>query len=94
MDKSGYATSSLPVSYESDCFPELGENACVLTGGYIPPDAANFICTEEQGIALEELWNLEEKRTGSVEKAEVAIILKLEEMREAARQTVKSAGCS
>lgn len=64
-----------------------------MTGGYIPPDAANFICTEEQGIALEELWSSEEKRTGSVEKADAAIILKLEEMREKARQTVKSDEC-
>jgi hypothetical protein len=94
MEKSGDATSSVPVSYESECFPGLGENACVLTGGYIPPDAANFICTEEQGIALEELWSSEEKRTGSLEKADVAIILKLEEMRKDARQVVKSAGCS
>lgn len=94
LEKSGYATSSFPVSYESDCFPGLGENACFLTGGYIPPDAANFICTEEQGIALEELWGSEEKRTGSVEKADAAIIRKLEVMREEARQTVKSAECS
>lgn len=94
LEKSGYATSSVPVSYESDCFPALGENACFLTGGYIPPDAANFICTEEQGIALEELWNSEEKRTGSVEKADAAIILKLEEMREEARQTIKPADCN
>jgi hypothetical protein len=94
MEKSGYATSSVPVSYESDCFPTLGENACVLTGGYIPPDSENFICTEEQGITLETLWSELDEKTGSAEKADAAIILKLEEMREEARQTIKAADCN
>lgn len=94
LGKSGYGTSSFPVSYGSDCFPGLGENACVLTGGYIPPDAANFICTEEQGVTLEALWSEVEEKSGSVEKADAAVILRLEEMRAEARQTIKSADCN
>jgi hypothetical protein len=93
LEKSGYATSSVPVSYESDCFPALGESACVLTGGYIPPDAANFICTEEQGIALEALWSEVDEKSGSVEKADAATELRLEEMRAEARQAIKAVDC-
>lgn len=94
LEKSGYATSSMPVSYGSECFPALGENACVLTGGYIPPDAANFICSEEQGVALEALWSEVDKKTGSVEKADAALVRRLEEMRAEARQAVKAADCN
>lgn len=94
LEKSGVATSSVPVSYDSVCFPALGENACVLTGGYIPPDASNFVCTEEQGIALEALWSEVDEKSGSVEKADAAVLLRLAEMRAEAKQTLKAADCN
>lgn len=93
LTRQGYATSSVPVSFESECFSELGENACVLTGGYIPPDAADFICTEEQGMALEALWN--DAYTGSASETEAynAVLQRLGQMRVRAKKAVRGEDC-
>lgn len=94
LTRQGSATSSVPVSYESDCFPELGENACVLTGGHIPPDGANFICTEEQGIALEELWNDAYAGSASENEADNAVLQRLDEMRVEGKTSVSDEDCA
>lgn len=94
LTREASATSSVPVSYEADCFPALGENACVLTGGYLPPDSGNFVCTEAQGIELEKLWAGAYARRASVTEADETILRRLDQMRSDARKSVREQDCT
>ncbi|TMM48238.1 hypothetical protein [Qipengyuania marisflavi] len=89
----GVATSSVPVSYESVCFEGFGDDACISTGGYVPPNSDDFICTEEQGIALEGLFNAVEAGGGSIDDADKAVSEKLESFRQEARRNAVTKNC-
>lgn len=82
LESLGYATSSVPVSYDSVCFAAIGENACISTGGHVPPKAENFICTLQQGLDLERVWNaVGPDANGSTERADAKLLAHLEEFR-------------
>ena len=94
FEQLGYATSSVPASYGSVCFPAYGENACVSTGGYLPSNPDNFFCTETQGLELERVWNSVEKRgNGSITDADAAMLTRLEKMRAAAAKSPAMRDC-
>jgi len=92
--RDGFATSSFPVSYQSDCFPGLGENACVLTGGYLPPSPENFVCTEAQGVALEDVWEAAYARSGSETQADEMVLRGLDQMRDDASKSAREEDCT
>lgn len=94
LGREGFATPSFPVSYESECFPALGENACVSTGGYLPPDAGDFICTEAQGIELEALWKRAYEGGASEKEADKAVRQRFGTMRDAAKKALRSEDCT
>lgn len=87
------ATSSVPVAYESVCYEGHGGTACISTGGYIPPNPDDFICTKEQGIALEEIFNAVIAGGGSFDDADKAVAEELESFRQEARHTAAVKSC-
>ena len=89
----GVATSSIPVSYESVCFEGFGDDACISTGGYIPPNSDDYICTEEQGIALEGVFNAVEGGGGSINDADKAVAEKLASFRQEAHRNAARKSC-
>ena len=81
-EQTGSATSSIPVSYEIVCFPDLGETACISAGGYLPPNSDNFICSEAQAMELETVWSaVQAGGRGSIEESGAAMLARLEGMR-------------
>ena len=95
LSEEGFATSSVPISYESVCFPELGENACISTRAYIPPSGKDFVCTEPQGIEIEHVWNdAMPAGGGETAMADQAAERRIAEMREEMKRKISQADCS
>src|SRR3546814_7812604 len=56
LKKEGMGTSSVPLSGELTCYPELGEQACIGRIAFTHSPAGNFVCTEVQEDELEAAW--------------------------------------
>lgn len=94
LENDGVGTASDPVSYGSDYFPSLGENAYVFTGGYVIPDQGKFVCTEDQGIILESVWKKAyDSGGGNAEEADAALLLRLQAMRSQLSERVPQSDC-
>jgi hypothetical protein len=95
LSEQGFATSSVPVSYESVCFPELGENACISTRAYLPPSGEDFVCSEAQGIEIEHVWNdAMPEEGGEIAMADQAADRRITQMREEMKRKMSQADCS
>src|SRR3546814_14271899 len=69
LKKEGMGTSSVPLSGELTCYPELGEQACIGRIAFTHSPAGNFVCTEAQADELDAAWHSadrsEERREGN-----------------------------
>src|SRR3546814_13950397 len=57
LKKEGMGTSSVPLSGELTCYPELGEQACIGRIAFTHSPAGNFVCQEAQADELDAAWN-------------------------------------
>ena len=94
LQRDGFASSSYPVSYQSDCLSISGETVCILTGAYLPPSSENFVCTEAQGIALEKVWEAARAGSGSETEADEAVLRRLDQMRDDASKSAREEDCT
>src|SRR3546814_18172262 len=60
-------TSSVPLSGELTCYPELGEQACIGRIAFTHSPAGNFVCTEAQADELDAAWNAAAPDDGTTE---------------------------
>src|SRR3546814_20386820 len=57
LKKEGMGTSSVPLSGELTCYPELGDQACIGRIAFTHSPDGNFVCTEAQADDLDAAWN-------------------------------------
>ncbi|MXO60455.1 hypothetical protein GRI89_12995 [Altererythrobacter salegens] len=91
----GYGTASDPLSSEITCFPQIGEEACVVERiEVVGNPARNFVCTNEQADELEATWHNALAAGGDAAKADFALLDHLQEMRDALANELPQSDCA
>ena len=88
------ASAGEPLQSELDCFPQIKDNACVLTEISVVESPTDFVCTNRQADELEAIWNRKmAPQPSSSSRADAALLARLHEMRKALRQSLPQKAC-
>src|SRR3546814_17346625 len=64
LKKEGMGTSSVPLSGELTCYPELGEQACIGRIAFTHSPAGKLVCNEEHTEEMDAAWKREAPEIG------------------------------
>jgi hypothetical protein len=95
LQSEGFAESSAPLASLSDCYPELGDQACTVS--YYPtsvPDSFR-VCNMDQVQDLETAWrSADTVGNGSAEAGNSAMLKRLAAMRQELAKSIPSSTCN
>jgi hypothetical protein len=95
LQTESFAESSAPLASLSDCYPELGDEAC--TTSYYPTSAPDSFraCTMDQVQDLETAWRSgDAARNGSAEAGNSAMLKRLAAMRQELAKSIPLSACN
>ena len=95
LQSEGFAESSAPLASLSDCYPELGDQAC--TTSYYPTSAPESfrVCNMDQVQDLETAWRSgDAARNGSAEAGNSAMLKRLAAIRQELAESIPPSACN
>ena len=90
----GFGESSAPLAWVYDCYPELGEKACVSEYYITSAESETYVCNLDQVDRLENAW---ESASSSTDprgmKSKAAMMAELEKVQEELKKSIPPSAC-
>lgn len=101
LEKSGWATSSVPLRADMTCYPDLGDSACAGRTVLQKSPETNFVCSETQAIELDAVWKAAatdgptyESLVNANKKRDEALLKRLRAMHAEAAAKIPQSACN